>query len=172
MNRSRLFTLAAVILEALMVGCSSTYNVGSTKESDMSCNEFQQEVNQSALTFHFNNTTVETGELIDVRGDSILWRKADDEKNSIAAITSLKKIVRKNRELGAIEGGLISGATYMLALFVAGGPPETRHGIPEVTTRENAWIYAGGSAAFLTGAVPGALIGHKVEYNFDTNTKK
>ena len=161
----RTLALSLVCL-ILMVGCASTYTVGS-KKSGASCDfdEFNRRIERREGTVVFYLQKTETAKQIFASKDSISWLDDRTGKRSGATIGQVNKIIVKQHVLGGLEGlGLGPVGGGVLGTIV--GSALIKEGNTGSGSGAAIGLILGGITGMVVGFPAGLIIGHTDEYEF------
>jgi len=158
------YLLSFFLLAFVLSGCTTSYLVSEKGEGDsLSYLEFNEEMRNEDIIVKLKNGDEINASNIQIGTDSA--EGIDDESLDTFRIqtSSIETVIQKNRFWGGLEGfgfGTLGGAILFGAVLLI----DPGHEFENLNT-----IFPVSLISPLLGAIPGAAIGHKYEYEFQTN---
>jgi hypothetical protein len=157
----------------LQMGCSSSYVVSSSPETDPSFKTLNVEAYDKSATIVFRDGRELGARNIMASADSTRFLNETTDAITVVPTHTIKKVVFTNRGVGFLEGfgwGALIGSATASVLFAIS---------PEVEIDSDSVVWAvllfGGLPGGVIGGIWGGIAGHTYEYQFPTsadNTKK
>lgn len=174
--KRKIISCVLVVSLSFSIGCSSSYLISSSSTAEQSFDTFNVDAYGRSGTIVFQD-----GRKLDVQNivafaDSIHFLNGTTGARSVVPRYTVKKIVFTNRGIGFLEGfgfGALVGAVSVLIL-IAASPGQGRQ---EFGGADFALflVAVGAGGGGVIGGIPGVIIGHSDEYQFETSadgTKK
>jgi len=158
MNKIVLLQIVTAILMLSIVGCTTTHVVQRGEEL----------VITKVATLIMQDSTRIVVEDIVILGDSLTAKERDNQLKVYYHLDDIKSVLVKNRLKGAFQGSLITAVSTVAIAYP----------INEYTLNgdDQGWVpvftaIAGGIGALL-GPIPGALVGSKEYYTFESTVNE
>jgi len=101
-------SLALLIFSIIQIGCSSSYTISSGPNDDkLAFSNLNADARNQAITIFFQEDSTSAGQELLAEADTISWLNPITGARSAVPTHKIKKIVFKNRALGALEGAWI-----------------------------------------------------------------
>jgi len=167
--------VSCVLLVSLLfwIGCSSSYEVSSSPNTDPSFKTFNVEAHDRRATIVFQDGRELDARNIVASPDSTRFLNETTDVTTVVPTHTIKKVVLANHGVGFLEGfgwgALIGSATASVLLAASPGV--------EIDDDSVVWavLLFGGVPGGVIGGIWGGIAGHTYEYQFPTsadNTKK
>jgi hypothetical protein len=162
--------VSCVLVASLLfsIGCSSSYEVYSSPNSDKSFSTFNADAqNRSGVIVFQDDSELEARNIV-ASADSTRFLNETTDVMTVVPTHTIKTVVLRSSGVGFLEGfggGVLMGATTS-AILISANPKGERH-----ISRD--WMLlgaaAGGTLGGLIGGISGFVIGHSYKYQFPTS---
>jgi len=165
--------VSSVLVACLLfsIGCSSSYEVSSSPNSDKSFSTFNADArNRSGVVVFQDDSELDARNIV-ASADSTRFLNETTDVMTVVPTHTIKTVVLRSSGVGFLEGfggGVVIGATTS-AIWISANE-EKWHGDTKLLGAA-----AGGTLGGLIGGISGFVIGHSYKYQFPTradSTKK
>ena len=160
--------LFILLIAMTLIGCTSSYLVSRLGGKDgMSYQEFNDRVKGKTVRIELLNGRKIEGMNLQASKDSLQWFSESTDSTFGVTVDEIKRVVRKDNWLGALEGfgaGLVAGGAYG---FLSVTPENSNNGFfgSWQSVRLIKTLVLGVLGAF-TGGIIGMIVGYRYEYQF------